>query len=58
MESMKRVTFRCDAYGRWKFRWLHIRHRGVGENQAKAVRVQKTDRSVLDKGRGAFLLNV
>ena len=38
--SRKRVTVRRDAYERWKFRWQHIRHRGVGEHQAKAAWVQ------------------
>ena len=50
-EFRKWVTVQCDVYGRWRLRWQHFRRRGVGEHQAKAVRVQKTDRSVLGRPR-------
>ena len=50
VESVKRATVRCGAYGRCELMWCPIRHRGVGDHQVEDVRSQKTDRSVLGKG--------
>ena len=50
-DSKRRVTVRCDAYGRWKLRWWRTRHHGVREHQANTALVHKTDHSVIGRPR-------